>query len=292
MPLSTVVAGAAPVWVGDRLNGSPHRGNVLHVGTNAIYFCSGDDVIGVVSRYAVPVPCTITTLFDTVDDLFDSSARPVPGDPVEIGSGVVNFGPVQVRVGRYTSFALPPFDRRAASRMRDSLNAADVPTSPDEIAPAILGALRNAPADPLEQVLGRGSGLTPFGDDVVCGMLATLLACGAPCADMLRTRTLELAPTRTTALSATLLSRAAQGDVLPAFARVVATLLDRTGLDHSELDHTGLAHTGLAHSGPDQPDQVSASIADLLRVGHTSGAGMLLGLSLALDHIHTRSCCS
>lgn len=264
---SAVVTGAAPAWVGARLRGTQHRGDVIHAGSDAVYFRSFDDMIGVVSRHATSIPCTISTRLDTVDLLLDQGRPLAVGDEVTIGSGLVDFGGSQVRVGRYVDFRMPAFDPGSARRMRDRLEQSiDRSSHPPEIQPTVLATLRDRPVDALMQMLGNGSGLTPFGDDVVCAMMATLLAAADRCAPALCAQAVALAPTRTTSLSATLLCRAAQGDVLPAFADVV---------------------TALGH----QPDHAAERIARLLTIGHTSGAGMLLGLHCALDHIITRSCC-
>lgn len=267
MLLSAVVTGAAPAWVGARLTGPEHRGKVIHAGSDAVYFRSLGDVIGVVSRHATSIPCTISTRLDTLDALLDQGRPPAVGDEVTIGSGLVDFGASKVRVGRYVDFRMLAFDPSSAVQMRERLERSTGESShPTEIDPAALMTLRDRPSEALMQLLGNGSGLTPFGDDVVCAMMATLLAAADPCAAALCKQAVALAPTRTTSLSATLLCRAAQGDVLPAFADVVSALID-------------------------QPDQAAVRITRLLTIGHTSGAGMLLGLHLALDHIITRSCC-
>lgn len=265
MPPSAVVAGAAPVWVGERLDGPQHCGTVVHVGADAVYVDSGSDVIGVVSRHATPIPCTITTRAESVETLL-TGHRPAVGDEVSIGAGVVDFGHHRVRVARYVDFAMRRLDRAQAPLMAERLVAACAGTEPPgELAPELLALLRDQPVEALDRVLGRGSGLTPFGDDVVCGLLATLLAADDPCAADLRREVLARAPRRTTSLSSTLLRRAGAGDVLPAFADVVGALVHR-------------------------PEAVGARVSRLRAVGHTSGAGMLLGLHLALDHINTRSC--
>ena len=267
MPSSAVVTGAAPAWVGTRLRDSRHRGEVIHAGSDAVYFRSHDDVIGVVSRHATSIPCTISTRLDTLDDLHDRGRPPAVGDEVVIGSGLVDFGRSQVRVARYVDFRMRAVDPGAALGMRDRLERSIGGSSrPTEIDAVVLATLRDRPVDALVEMLGKGSGLTPFGDDVVCGMIATLLAVADPCAPAVCERAVALAPVRTTSLSATLLCRSAQGDVLPAFADVVSALID-------------------------QPDHAAQRIARLLTIGHTSGAGMLLGLHCALDHIITRSCC-
>ncbi len=69
----------------------------------------------------------------------------------------------------------------------------------------------------------------------------------------------------TTLLSATLLDCARRGDVVPEFRRL---LVDLTGPDTAGLDD---------------------SLTALLRVGHTSGAGLALGTLLALRHLASRS---
>lgn len=266
MPLGTTITGAAPVWVGDRLREKTHQGEVVHVGSDAIYFRSRDDVIGVVSRRATPIPCTISTILPTLDGQFSTSGNPQTGDIVTIGDGVAMISGTEVHVARLVDFQMPAIAPEHIQTMRtrlgeiagESLQSAEIPAE-------VLEILRANPSEAVPLLLGRGSGLTPFGDDVVCGTLATLLTFDDPCAAPLRATALELAPDRTTSLSATLIRRAAEGDVLPVFANAV---------------------TALAY----HPEKATENINRLLSIGHTSGAGMLLGFSVALDHITMRSC--
>lgn len=267
MSRSAAVTGAAPAWIGDRIDQFPHHGRVLHTGADAIYFTSHADVIGITSRHATAIPCTISTRLETVHELFGIARPPQVGDDVTIGSGSVSLGDAEIRIGRFVDYRMHRLPSAAVTTMRDRLIAATGESSQvAEIEPSVLDILRTTPVDALPSLLGLGSGLTPFGDDVVCGMLAALLASEDSCALDVRDAVLRLAPHRTTALSATLLRRASKGDVLPAFADLVRALQD-------------------------DPDHISTSIAQLLSIGHTSGAGMLLGLRIALDHIITRSCC-
>ncbi len=266
MAIGTVVAGAAPVWVADRIRGQVHQGIVLHAGSDAIYFTSHDDVIGIVSSQATPIPCTISTRLATLDGEFSASGLPQPGDLVTIGAGFVTIADIQVRVARLSDYRMPKFAPNSIAitnaRLRtvagESLQSTELPAE-------LINDFRVEPAESVHLLLGRGSGLTPFGDDVTCGMLATLLATGDACAMALRERVLDLAPDRTTSLSATLLRRAAEGDVLPVFADAVSSLAQ-------------------------EDENASERIQRLLSIGHTSGAGMLLGFSIALDHITLRSC--
>jgi len=261
----TVVTGAVPAWVGDRLNAAPHEGRIVHAGSDALYFTSADDVIGVTSRHATSIPCAVATRVERLEDLFDGERLPPIGEGISLGAGAARFAGAEIRVGRYLNFHMRPFSLAAAPQMRARLTELLGAPASEELSEKDLTGLAGDPAAALPSVLGKGTGLTPFGDDVVSGLLATLLAAGAPGARDLRERALELAPARTTPLSATLLRRAGAGDVLPAFARVVADL-----------------STG--------SDRLTASVSDLCAIGHTSGAGMLLGLHLGLTHITTRSC--
>jgi Protein of unknown function (DUF2877) len=117
-------------------------------------------------------------------------------------------------------------------------------------------------------LLGRGPGLTPAGDDVLAGVLATLRVLGpsrpaavatrlAATADALADAVLGLAPQRTTALSAQLLEHADRGAVALPMADVLRAIAGRGGL--------------------------VAAATRLARVGHTSGSDLLTGIALAVD---------
>ena len=71
-------------------------------------------------------------------------------------------------------------------------------------------------------LVGRGDGLTPYGDDVLCGWLAMHRAAGVETPDVDEAVREHLS--RTTLLSATLLDCAIHGEVIPEFAAYVAAL--------------------------------------------------------------------
>lgn len=125
---------------------------------------------------------------------------------------------------------------------------------------AVAGLVGPLPPDlgpeDVARLVGRGDGLTPLGDDVLCGWLAIHRAAGAdtPEVDAAVRDHLD----RTTLLSATLLDCAIAGEVLPEFAAYVSAL-----------------------GTPDEPAAATA----LAAVGHTSGAGLLYGARLALTHL-------
>jgi hypothetical protein len=109
----------------------------------------------------------------------------------------------------------------------------------------------------VEHLVGRGDGLTPFGDDVLCGWLVAHRAAGVatPAVDAAVRRALP----RTTTLSATLLECALAGEAAdPALAYLRAL-------------------------GSPEAAGAQAARAALLTLGHSSGAGLALGIDLALQ---------
>jgi hypothetical protein len=118
---------------------------------------------------------------------------------------------------------------------------------------------RVGPGDAAERLLGRGPGLTPEGDDVLAGAAAGLRALG-PAAGRAPARMDAMAGalvpagmrSRTTALSATLLALAAEEGALP------------------EPAHRLIAPGGRA-----------AALADLRRLGATTGSAIAAGIALA-----------
>ncbi|NPV56105.1 MAG: DUF2877 domain-containing protein [Anaerolineae bacterium] len=151
------------------------------------------------------------------------------------------------------------------------LDGARPSTMPDEIQPVAvgLGALRAALAasDPqgaagiLERWLGLGRGLTPAGDDLAAGVLLALhrypqvILPGFPRADLAQ-RLTQAARQKTTRLSANIIEQACQaaGD-----ERILAAL------------------DGVMAGAAD----LSASIEQICRLGHSSGADTLVGMTLA-----------
>lgn len=115
-------------------------------------------------------------------------------------------------------------------------------------------------AGALVNVLGRGPGLTPSGDDVVVGLLAGLALAarctlGSDLTALLR-RLLPRLEGRTTSVSAAVLRCAVEGR----FAPVVADVAARSGLGASGA---------------------RAAVARLAGIGASSGRDMLAGMALA-----------
>jgi Protein of unknown function (DUF2877) len=112
------------------------------------------------------------------------------------------------------------------------------------------------------RLLGSGPGLTPSGDDALAGFLAGAAAFGLEAA-ALRQAVADLAPARTTALSATLLWHAARGECIDELAAVTAVLTGQHG---------------------SRPEEAGRAASRLLSIGHTSGAALALGLMIAAEN--------
>ncbi len=234
---------SAPPRVRDLLGQAPDGPvPVVHRGDRAVYVEIGGRCVGVVAPGAAEVPCALR-------------ARE-PGDPgwwrgdAAVDSGVLHVAGSAFPVGRVVDVRVPALVPGA----RSDGTAAALLGRP----PAALSGLGTEPPEAMDPptvagLVGRGDGLTPLGDDILCGWLATHRAAGAATTEVdvaVRARL-----HRTTLLSGTLLDCALHGEVLPGFGRYLAAL-------------------GTAH------EQTRA--ADLLRLGHSSGAGLLYGAALAL----------
>lgn len=192
---------------------------LVHRGRDAVYVEVAGRCVGVVGSRATAVPCALRT---TVDSLDVTSAR--------IEDGVLRLDGEPIVIGRVVDVSVP--------RLHVAADAAAPP--PGDIA----------------AMVGRGDGLTPYDDDVLCGWLAVHRAAGVPTpeADAAVRECLD----RTTLLSATLLECAMHGEVIPEFGAYLAAL-----------------------GGPDE----ASAAATLAAVGHTSGRGLLQGARSALDSL-------
>lgn len=256
---SGTVPGAATAWVRDRLAGPERTGRVLHVGRDATYVEVDGDCLGVLSRAATHVPCGIRTALPSLAGL-PGPGRARVGDPVTVGGGRIGFAGTDVVVARLVDAAVPSLVP-APERVAALAAAMTWSVVTDELPAASLAGLRAGDAGAVTDLLGLGGGLTPLGDDVLCGWIATATALGRPDRDAVTASATRLAGARTTLLSATLVGCAARGDVLPQFRRLLLTLADGAG------------------AAP------AAALADLVKVGHTSGTGLAAGALLAMDQM-------
>jgi hypothetical protein len=205
-----VIPVSAPPRVAAHLRSSPDGPvPLLHRGPDAVYVDVAGRCVGVVGTRATAVPCALRTALEVLPDV--ARAR--------VDGGVLHLGAEPLPVGRYVDVSVP------------RLGLAGTPGSIDVAA-----------------LVGRGGGLTPYGDDVVCGWLAVTRAAGIATPEV--DAEVRASAGRTTLLSATLHECAMAGEVVPEFA-------------------AWLAGTG--------------SAAAVERIGHSSGRGLLEGARLALS---------
>jgi hypothetical protein len=246
------VAVSAPPRLRERLRGAPDGPRpVLHRGRHAVYVDLDGWCLGLVGRAAAQVPCALRLASDDLGSLVGATAV--------VADGVLHLDGAPLTVGRVVDTRVPLLD--AATLHSRATTAAAVPREVVALAPLTPG---HGPSRPLDaagvaRLVGRGDGLTPLGDDVLCGWLALHRAAGHATPEV--DTAVRSLLSRTTLLSATLLECALHGEVLPQFAAYVAAIGTR-----------------------DEPDRAAA----LAAVGHTSGAGLLHGALLALTELdHT-----
>jgi len=219
----SAVPAAAPVRVRDRLAARADGPlQVVHRGTHALYLDLDGRTLGVLASTATAVPCALRIASTGLGRWATAAA--------EVHGGVLHLDGRPVRIGRIIDTSVP------------------------RIAPP-TGDLAPPPADLVSSRLGRGDGLTPYGDDVLCGWLAVHRAAGVP-TDAVDAE-VRAGFDRTTMLSATLLDCALHGEVIPEFAAYVASL----------------------------GTSAAPARAALTKVGHSSGRGLLAGARLALHRL-------
>ena len=204
---------------------------VLHRGPHAVYVDLHGWCTGVVDAQAARVPCAMRAASGQLADL--------PARYAEVRAGVLHLDGRPLVVGRFSRVAVPPLALPAALPV-------------DGPAPLTTEEVRS--------LVGAGDGLTPYGDDQLCGWLAVHRAAGVATPEV--DAAVRAMAYRTTLLSATLLDCALHGEVLPEFGdwlQVVGTPSER------------------------------GRAATLEAIGHTSGRGLLSGGRRALAGLARRA---
>lgn len=232
---------AAPSWLARRLARTlpelpdgPLR--LLHPGPLATYVVlpnrDGDRALGLLADGAVGVPVGLRLGPDGPAP--DRGPADVAGGGLRILDGSLWWGDRRLRIGRLIDLAVP---RLRLTADPAAASAADDPSW-------ALG------------LIGRGDGLTPYGDDVLCGWLAAHRALGVATTAVDATVRSHL--DRTTTLSASLLEAALDGVAIREFSTWLG-----------------------ARGGPGDQD----ARQQLLAVGGSSGAGLLAGAEQALEQL-------
>lgn len=252
------------------LAGPNRRARILGVTARAAYLEVHDGgtpphLVGVLAADAVRLPGTISLPEGAASTVLRDLAA---ATRLEVGQARVSArgpsGSLSIRIRRWWH---PPPPRAATSAdvVRDRLALARAvlagPASPtsglDTAAHRVLTGSRelddSARARTLCQtLLGRGPGLTPSGDDALCGVLLAHAHFAGPAAThVLATSALRLARRTTTALSAALVAHATRGAACPEALAFLDTLSGHR--------------------------PVGSALAALRRVGHTSGIDLAFG---------------
>jgi hypothetical protein len=225
---------------------------VLHRSRDTVHLEVAGRAVGVAAATAPGLPHLLRTNVAEPPMSGSSAAGMTP----YVDSGSLHLGGrtlvthrlVDVRAPRLDAELIPKTSPAAALGTPRSRGAGLVPTSvrrgvlPIEIDPPTVADL-----------VGRGDGLTPFGDDVLCGWLVAHRAAGVPTPAV--DDAVRRALPRTTTLSATLLDCALVGecpDLVSDYLRALGSPRER------------------------------AARSALEALGHSSGSGLAYGVDLAL----------
>ncbi|MBO0846352.1 MAG: DUF2877 domain-containing protein [Nocardioides sp.] len=240
---------ACPPRVAERLAAAPDGPlEILHACADSVHLDLGGSAIGVVSVAGAGLPHEIRTMASRVTTGTAPSAYLDRGTLYLGGRALVTRRLVDVRAPRLDAARVPKASP-AAVLGTPRPRAVGLVVRRGAITPATVADL-----------VGRGDGLTPFGDDVLCGWLALHRAVGVPTPAV--DDAVRRALPRTTTLSATLLECALAGEV----ADLVAGYVRAVGT-------------------PGEPD---ARVA-LESLGHSSGRGLAHGLDLARADLAARA---
>ena len=238
-------AGAPPRVVAHLRSAPDGPVGVLHQSPAALYVDVAGRCVGVVAPEAAQVPCALR-LSAQVSGVSAQVVLAAGAVSPYVERGTLYLAGHPLRVGRFVDVRVPRIDLGRVLRAASPRNAEARPPRPAARGLAALQPLRpQIDPDGLHGLIGKGGGLTPLGDDVVCGWLAVLVATDRLTDDV--TAAVRGTLHRTTLLSATLLDCALHGEVLPEFAAYVAAL--------------------------GTPAEDAAALA-LQAIGHTSGAGL------------------
>jgi len=269
-----VLPGAVSVLTSALVDGAPLPAVVLGVHEPALYLEVARRVLPVITSDAVPLAPALRLAVPSGRVRWQVSA----GDVVTVGGGRVVLPGFEIAAAR----TWRPARVRQISRLECGSGGsgshfrtqAAMETGSGWLADGIRAVLSAIPGrecgsgcqddhfrthgEGVGELLGRGQGLTPSGDDALAGILLVTHAVGraAPLAVAVRSRLAT-----TTAVSAALLDAAADGYAAPAVVALVDAAL----------------------AGDDAA--VSRALPAVVAIGHTSGADLVAGIAGALHHL-------
>jgi hypothetical protein len=248
----------ASTGVRDLLYGSVRRGIVLGSSAKAAWVDVGGECLVIEGPSGARLPNAI------------AAGTPLPQPPaggfLRIGEGRVGSDTTDLEVVRWfdPKPRLGALSRRDLARHAAGLDRVAAGPLGAELERALTRRNRQEAIEVGSLLIGRGSGLTPAGDDVLAGALAAMVTLGDAIADrsapglvaLVEPAVLELARARTTLLSATLLRHACAGRVAGPVGSLLVALAAGT--------------------------RVEEELRSVERLGHSSGAALAAGTLIAV----------
>ena len=290
---TTLLPAAVSPLVAAEVAAAPRRCRVIAAFPTCLYLDLGahERVLAVLASDAVPLPIGIRLALPSTEVRWGVE----PGTHVVVGEGRVRLPRADVVAARL----LRPARVRPAPRGSTSSAALPEPGVLGDLAHDLTAAsLAGRSAEPgVRGLVGVGRGLTPSGDDALCGVLLTLAAVDAPSSrralSAVRTAVRRALP-RTTSLSAALLVAAGAGYAVPDVARLVTLVVGAGSAGRNDGPETAATAGSGGSVRPVGPSpghaDVTALVDRVLAIGHTSGRDLLSGVSGALravDAQHT-----
>ena len=293
LDLMLLPAAVSPLVAGE-VAGTPRRCRVLAAFPTCLYLDLGahERVLAVLASDAVALPIGVRLALPSTEVRWGVE----PGGHVVVGEGRVRLPRADVVAARL----LRPARVRPAPRGSAGDGWLPEPGVLGDLAHDLAAvALAGRSTDPgVRGLVGVGRGLTPSGDDALCGVLLTLAAIDAPqsrrALSAVRTAVRTVLPW-TTSLSAALLVAAGAGYAVPDVARLLTRLVSGPGSTKRSAGATAGPNRAAAPSSllVDPPEgsgrtdlsnfsDFSDLVDRVLSIGHTSGRDLLSGVSGAL----------
>jgi hypothetical protein len=254
------------------LQAPPRRARVLAALPTALYLLlpeGHEQVLPVLAADALRLPTGLRLATPSAELAWGVDQ----GDDVVVGDGCVGLPAadvVAVRTWRPARVSSSQGDESSpvdAARLRATLALLGPATEATvlrelthDVATAALLGRTGRVGRLVRGLVGAGRGLTPSGDDALCGVLLGLRAAGAPAAAWAEVAAaVESSLAATTSLSASLLLAATDGYAVPEVVTVVEAVVRGDGAASAR------------------------ALPGVLAIGHSSGADLLAGLAGTLD---------
>jgi hypothetical protein len=279
--VSPLVAGA--------VSGTPRRCRVLGAFPTCLYLDLGahERVLAVLTTDAVPLPIGLHLAVGADEPTWAVE----PGQDVVVGAGRVQLPRADVVAARIRRpDRVRPVAWRASGSGLAALLASD--RARDDVLAElahdlVADTLAGRPADAgVRGLIGAGRGLTPSGDDVLCGVLLTLAAIDDPTAraalSAIRS-SVGACLKATTSLSAALLVAAGAGYAVPDVVRLVSLAVATGSSDRPQPSEPAPPRAPSATVLSLDPSAVLDRVLDrVLAIGHSSGRDLVSGLAGAI----------